>query len=222
MFGFVQKLLEIFLSICGLFIHLLMLSNFLASSSLFSFSTFSRYGFKCLIGPLNGWSSSLHHQYGVEWAFSCAWVGMSFSGSILLPSFANLSASSLPIMLVCALTLCRVVGAARSFSSFTIRASIVLSGWLFCCVGCFIWVFMRYRELRLSVKICAGSWGNSWLRMSSVWYMADISALSMFCSPISLLDIFILRSGLQIPYPALAGSHMFSESFLGGVNDPSV
>jgi hypothetical protein len=49
----------------------------------------------------------------------------------------------------------------RSFSNFTIKASIVLSGWLFCCVGCFIWVFTRYRELRLSVKICTGSWGNS-------------------------------------------------------------
>jgi hypothetical protein len=189
--GFAQKLLEIFLSICGLFTHLLMLSKNLAKSSLLSFSTFSEYGFRCLIGPLYGWSSSLHHQYGVEWAFSCVWVGMSFFGSILLPSFANLSASSLPMMLVCALTLCRVVGAARSFSSFTIKANIVLSGWLFCCVGCFIWVLMRYRELRLSVKICASSWGNSWLRISSVWYMADISALSMFCSPISLFDIFI-------------------------------
>jgi hypothetical protein len=93
---------------------------------------------------------------------------MSSSGSILLPSFANLSASSLPMILVCARTLCKVVGATQSFSSFTIRASIVLSGWLFCCVGYFIWVFMRYRELRLSVKICAGSWGNSWLRTSSV------------------------------------------------------
>jgi hypothetical protein len=85
--------------------------------------------------------------------------------------------------------------------------------------GMFYLVFMRYRELRLSVKICANSWGNSWLRMSSVWYTADISALSMFCSPISLLDIFILRSGFQMPYPTLAGSHMFSESFLEGVND---
>jgi hypothetical protein len=83
-------------------------------------------------------------------------------------------------------------------------------------------VFIRYRELRLSVKICAGSWGNSWLRMSSVWYMADISALSMFCSPISLLDMFILRSGFQMSYLALVGSHMFSESFFGGVNEPSV
>jgi hypothetical protein len=71
MVGFVQKLLEIFLLICGLFIHLLMLSNVLARSSLFFFSIFSKYGFRCLIGPLYIWSLSLHHQYGVEWAFSC-------------------------------------------------------------------------------------------------------------------------------------------------------
>ena len=70
---------------------------------------------------------------------------MGFSRSILLPSFANLSTSLLPMILVCAHTLCRVVAAMRSFSSFTIRASIVLSRWLFCCVGCFIWVFMKYR-----------------------------------------------------------------------------
>jgi hypothetical protein len=55
-----------------------------------------------------------------------------------------------------------------------------------------------------------------------VWCMADISARSMFCRPISLFDIFILRSGFQIPYPTLAGFHMFSESFLGGMNDLSV
>jgi hypothetical protein len=44
---------------------------------------------------------------------------------------------------------------------FTIDADIVLSGWLFCCVECFIWVLMRYNELRLSVKMCAGSLENS-------------------------------------------------------------
>jgi hypothetical protein len=129
---------DFFLSICGLFTHLLILSNVLARSSLFFFSIVSRCGLKCLIGPLYGWSSSLHHQYGVERAFSCAWVGMSSSRSILLPYFASLSASSLPMMLVCALTLYRVVRTSRSFSSFTIKASMVLSGWLFCCVGCFI------------------------------------------------------------------------------------
>jgi hypothetical protein len=58
--------------------------------------------------------------------------------------------------------------------------------------------------------------------MRSVWYMAEISALSLFYNPISLLDIFILRSGFQMPYPALAGSHIFSESFSGGVNEPSM
>jgi hypothetical protein len=164
-----------------------MLSNILASSLLLSFSTFSKYDFKCLIGPLYGWSSSLHHQYGVEWVFSCGWVGISFSRSILLPSFANLFASSFPRILVCALNLYKVVEVVQFFSIFTIETSIVLSRWLFCSVGCFIWVFMRYRELRLSVKMCAGSWGNSWVRVSSVWCMADISAWSMFCRPTSLL-----------------------------------
>jgi hypothetical protein len=109
MMGFVQKLLEIFLSICRSFIHLLMLSNVLANSSLLFFSTFSKYDFRCLIGPLYRWSSSLHHQYGVELVFSCGWVDISFPRSILLPSFANLSASSLSMTLVCALILCRVV-----------------------------------------------------------------------------------------------------------------
>jgi hypothetical protein len=61
MVGFVQKLLETFLSICGLFTHLLMLLNVLARLSLVFFSTVSKYGFRCLIGPLYGWSSSLHH-----------------------------------------------------------------------------------------------------------------------------------------------------------------
>jgi hypothetical protein len=45
----------------GLLIHLFMLSNVLASSSFSSFSNFSKYDFRCLIGPLVGWSSSLHH-----------------------------------------------------------------------------------------------------------------------------------------------------------------
>jgi hypothetical protein len=64
--GFVQKLLEIFLSICRLFTYLFILSNVLARSSLLFFSTVSKYGFRCLIDPLYGWSSSLYHQYGVE------------------------------------------------------------------------------------------------------------------------------------------------------------
>jgi hypothetical protein len=69
--GLVQKLLEILLSMRGLLTHFFMLSNILASSSFSSFTSFSRYDFRCHICPLHGWSSFLHHQYGVEWALSC-------------------------------------------------------------------------------------------------------------------------------------------------------
>jgi hypothetical protein len=45
--------------------------------------------------------------------------------------------------------------------------------------------------------------------------MADIFARSILCSPISLLDILILRIWFHMPYPALTGSHIFSKNFLG-------
>jgi hypothetical protein len=57
---------------------------------------------------------------------------MSLTSTILLPFFANLSASSLPMIFVWALILCRWVVVVRFFSIFTIDASIFLSGWLFC------------------------------------------------------------------------------------------
>jgi hypothetical protein len=52
--GLVQKLLEILLSMRGLFTHLFILSNALAVFSFSSFSSFSRYDFRCRIGPLYG------------------------------------------------------------------------------------------------------------------------------------------------------------------------
>ena len=52
--GSVQKLLEILLSMRGLLIHLLMLSKVRATFSFSSFSSFSRYDFRCRIGPLYG------------------------------------------------------------------------------------------------------------------------------------------------------------------------
>jgi hypothetical protein len=58
--------------------------------------------------------------------------------------------------------------AVQFLSMFTMDASIVLSGWLFCSNGCLIWVLMRYNELRLSVNMCAGSLGNSWVRICRV------------------------------------------------------
>jgi hypothetical protein len=144
--GLVQKLLEILLSMRGLLIHLFMLSNDLVSFLFSSFPSFSRYDFRCRIGPLYGRSSSLHHQYGVEWALSCGLKGISLTSTILLPSLASLSASLFPMIFVSALTLYRWMVVVRFLNIFTIDASIVLSGWLFCCVGCFIWVLMRYSE----------------------------------------------------------------------------
>jgi hypothetical protein len=112
--------------------------------------------------------------------------------------------------------------AVRFLSRLVIDASIVLSGWLFCCVGCFIWMLMRYNEFKLSMKMCAGSLGNSCVIICRVWCMADISARSMFCRPISLWGRFILCSGFQMPYPACVGSQKPLACCLGGINDPSV
>jgi hypothetical protein len=81
---------------------------------------------------------------------------------------------------------------------------------------------MRYSEFKLSMKMYAGSLGNSCVRICKVWWIADISARSIFCSPISLWGRFILSSGYQIPYPACVGSHVPLACCLGGVNDPSV
>jgi hypothetical protein len=58
--------------------------------------------------------------------------------------------------------------AVRFLSILVIDASIVLSGWLFCYVGCFIWVLIRYKEFKLSVKMCVGSLGNSCISICRV------------------------------------------------------
>jgi hypothetical protein len=110
----------------------------------------------------------------------------------------------------------------RFLSMLTMDVSIVLSGWLFCCVGCFIWVLIRYSEFRLSVKMCAGLLGNSCVRICRVWCIADILARNIFCRPISLWGRFILRVGFHMPYPACAGSQDPLACGFGRVNDPSV
>jgi hypothetical protein len=54
---------------------------------------------------------------------------------------------------------------------------------------------MRYSEFKLSVKMYVGSLRNYCVRICKVWWIADISARSIFCSPISLWGRFILSSG---------------------------
>jgi putative Mn2+ efflux pump MntP len=63
MVGFVQKLLEIFLSICGLFTHLFMLSNVLARSSLLLFQLFLRM----VLGVLLALCRNDHLLYTTKW-----------------------------------------------------------------------------------------------------------------------------------------------------------
>jgi hypothetical protein len=58
---------------------------------------------------------------------------------------------------------------------------------------------IRYSEFRLSVNMCASSLGNSCVRVCNVWCIVDISAWSMFCSPISFWGMFIFSSGFQMP-----------------------
>ena len=76
-----------------------------------------------------------------------------------VPFFASVSACSFPIMLIWALTLYMVVVWVRFCSILVISLSMVLSAWLFYCVGCFICVLITYIQLRQSVKMCAGSYG---------------------------------------------------------------
>ena len=66
------------------------------------------------------------------------------------------------------------------------EASVTWSGWLLCSVGCLICVFNRYRVLRLSVNIYAGSFGYWSLIICSVLCIAIISALRIFWCPYSL------------------------------------
>jgi hypothetical protein len=59
------------------------------------------------------------------------------------------------------------------------------------CIEWVICVLSRYRELRVSVKIQAGSLGNCLVINRIVWCMAVSSALRMFFSPCSLANMLM-------------------------------
>ena len=117
-----------------------------------------------------------------------------------MPSLASVLASSFPVMLACALTLYSVVGWVICIRKLIISSKIVLSWWLLCSVGCFIWVFfITYRPLRQFVKICACSFGKSLLITLRAWCMAINSTLKMFCRPSSRIASLIFFSCLYMP-----------------------
>ena len=72
------------------------------------------------------------------------------------------------------------------------------------------------------MKICAGSLGNSCVRICKVWCMAIISAYRIFCNPISFWGRFIFSSGFHMPYLACVESHIPLACCFGGVNEPSI
>jgi hypothetical protein len=90
----------------------------------------------------------------------CSYGCVAFLWARPSPSFATLSAYSLPSMLTCALTLYNVIGWERFWSNCTMEASVAWSGWLLYNVGCLICVFSRYSTFRLSVNKYAGSFGH--------------------------------------------------------------
>ena len=94
------------------------------------------------------------------WACSC--VATASLCTNAHPILASLSACSLPLMFVWALTLWCVVVCVRDYNILTIDSSIFLSVWLLCKVECFVCVFMRYKTLRQSVNICVRVHSDMW------------------------------------------------------------
>jgi len=101
------------------------------------------------------------------------------------------------------------------FKFSKISSSISLSGWLFCRMGCFRCVFIRYSKLRLSVNIHVSS--SLFSDICSASRMAVSSSLSMFWSLGSLFDILIFVVLLYMPYPGVPSS-----CSSGGLYDPCV
>jgi hypothetical protein len=72
---------------------------------------------------------------------------------LCLPFFANVSTILLPVIFMWALTLCNDMSVVWDCNIVTISDNNVLFGWLLGMEGCMMWVLIRYREFRLSVKI---------------------------------------------------------------------
>ena len=79
--------------------------------------------------------------------------GVSSGFSLVVPSLASSSASSFPVMPECALTFCMWILCGVQYIFLTMAAIRSLSGWWCCDVGCWMWLFIRYILLRLSVNM---------------------------------------------------------------------
>ena len=112
------------------------------------------------------------------------------------PCLASVSTCSLPLILAWVFILWNVVIYVWDISILIIASRIFLFGWLLCKVGCFIWVFKRYRTLRQYVNIWASSSRYVVVRSWRVWCMAITYVCSMFCNLGSHSVIFSSLKGL--------------------------
>ena len=110
----------------------------------------------------------------------------------------------------------------RDCNILIIDSSIFLSGWLLCKVGCFVYVFMRYKILRQSIKMCDGSFQYVVVRRRRVWCKTMSYARRIFWSSGSLSAILRFLKGLYMPYPAFSRFQCSWVIALGGINDPSL
>jgi hypothetical protein len=121
------------------------------------------------------------------WAYVCIMMDFGYVDFFFFdPSLANLSASSFPIIFLCAFIFCIFIKAFRFVRYFAISCSIILSGWLFWVMECLSFVLMRHMEFRLYVNMYVEF--VSLFVILSVSYIANSLALKMFWSPWSLYD----------------------------------
>ena len=160
----------------------------------------------------------LANQYGVVRAMCIRGVVSGLSLSV--PIFASVSAISLPLMPVCARTLCMWTMCGVQYIWLIMAAISSLSGWWCWDVGCCIWLLIKYMLLRLSVNIWVSLWVLCMVLMAM--RIAFSSALKMFWYPGNLSDIWVLLLGLYTPEPAVLPTICPSEFLEGGMNDPSV
>ena len=151
--------------------------------------------------------------------WACSYVATASLCSNTHPILASLSACSLPLMFMWALTSWSVVVCVRDCNILVTDSSISLFGWLLCKVGCFVCVFMRYKTLRQSIKMCAGSFQYVVVRRRKVWCIAMSYVRRIFWSPGNHTAILRFLKGL---YPALSHFQCSWVIALGGINDPFV
>ena len=135
--------------------------------------------------------------------------GIIYGFSFNVPSLASASVVLLPVMHVCALTLCMWIMFGVQYICLNMAAMSSLSGWWCWDVGCCMWLLIKYMLLRLSantyVSCCVV--GIFCMAMS----IALSFALRMLGYPRSLSEIRVLLCRLNTHEPTVLRTICSSE-----------